>query len=126
MTEPEDPQAQPPPPYGQPSGPYGQPPPYGQQPPPYGQQPPPYGYPYGAPPATGTNGLAIASFICAFFCWPLGLTFGLVAKSQIRRRGGGGDGLATAGIIISILSFVLLIVLSATGHAVFHFNTNSN
>jgi peptidyl-prolyl cis-trans isomerase B (cyclophilin B) len=73
----------------------------------------------------GTNGLAIASLIFAFLCWPLGLIFGFVAKSQIRKRGGGGDGLATAGIIISLLALVLLIVLSATGNS-FHFGSTSN
>jgi peptidyl-prolyl cis-trans isomerase B (cyclophilin B) len=74
----------------------------------------------------GTNGLAIASLIFAFLCWPLGLIFGLVAKSQIRRRGGGGDGLATAGIVISLLALVLLIILSATGNSAVHFGTTNN
>ena len=94
------PHGQPPygqPPYGQP--PYGQPPQYGQ--PPYGQ--PPYGY---GPPATGYNGFAIASLICAFFCSPLGIVFGFIARGQIQRTGEQGDGLALAGIIISIVTLV--------------------
>src|SRR5437763_1541997 len=90
------------PPSGQPQ--YGQPPPgqppYGQPPPgqpPYGQ--PPYGQGYAQPPyyaqrQPGTKGFAIASLICAFVCSPLGIVFGFVARSQIKRTGQGGDGLA--------------------------------
>jgi len=110
------PQGQPPygqPQYGQPpSGqpPYGQPP-YGQQPPPYGQ--PPYGQPhYGYPPAApaGTNGFAIASLVCAFFCSPLGLIFGFVARNQIKRTGQQGEGLAMAGIITRAVLLVVGII----------------
>jgi hypothetical protein len=67
---------------------------------------PPYPYGYGHP-AASTNGLAVASLICAFFVSPLGLALGLVAKSQIRRTGEGGSGLATAGIVISSIFIVL-------------------
>jgi Domain of unknown function (DUF4190) len=126
-------QGPPPPPYGQPSPPppYGQPqapPPYGQPPPPYGQPqaPPPYGQPppppYGQPQyggypmaPVGTNGFAIASLICAFLCVPLGIIFGFVAKSQIRQSGERGDGLATAGIAVSIAFIVLWIVVFSLG-----------
>jgi hypothetical protein len=106
----------PPPVYGQ-APPYDQPPPYGQapygQPPPYGQQLP-YGpqQPYGYSTPPGTNGFAIASLICSFFCVPLGLIFGFVAKSQIKRTGQAGNGLATAGIIISVASIVLFFVVA--------------
>jgi hypothetical protein len=113
-----DPNQPPPPPaYGQP-----QPPPaYGAPPPAYGQAQ--YGAPYGGPPMTvGTNGFAIASLICAFLCWPLGLIFGFIAKSQIKQRGQGGDGLATAGIIISFIWLALVIILSATGNVTFSSN----
>jgi hypothetical protein len=123
------PYSQQPPPYGQQPPQYGQPP-YGQQPPPYGQQPPQYGQPpygqYGGPPMNqGTNGLAIASVILAFLCSPAGLVCGIVAKSQIKTRGGGGDGLATVGIVLSAAFFVLGIILFATGHSL-HFGTNTN
>ena len=120
----QQPYGQQPPPYGQ--QPYGQPQygqqPYGQQqPPPYGQQPygqqqpPPYGqqpygqqtYGYGYPqPSGGTNGLAIASLVLAFFCSLAGLICGIVALNQIRERPQEGRGLAIAGIIISSLSIV--------------------
>ncbi|MQM26000.1 DUF4190 domain-containing protein [Glycomyces albidus] len=64
------------------------------------------------------NGLAIAAFVLAIvgLCSPiaiLGLIFGYVAKSQIRKRNNSGDGLARAAIIlgwISIILFVLLVV----------------
>src|SRR5439155_1579741 len=84
----------PPPPYGQPQ--YGQPqygqPQYGQ--PQYGQYgygQPPYGQPayghYGYQAPQSTNGMAIASLVCAFVCAPLGIVFGIVAKQPIRRTG---------------------------------------
>jgi hypothetical protein len=91
--------------YGQ--QPYGQQP-YGQQP--YGQQPyPPYGqYPgQGYPqPSGGTNGLAIASLVLAFFCSLAGLVCGIIALNQIRDRNQEGRGIAIAGIVISCLSIV--------------------
>jgi hypothetical protein len=107
----QDPYAQgsaPPPGYGQP--PYGQPPsqPYG-----YPQQP--YGYGYGAKP--GTNGFAIASLVCAFFCTPLGLIFGFIARSQIKRTGQSGSGLALAGIIISLISIAIAVIFFAAAAA---------
>ena len=104
MTDQPDPYA--PPPEGGPPQPPGQAPDSAQ--PPYGQ--PPYGQPqYGYPPAqqAGTNGFAIASLVCAFVCSPLGIIFGFVARGQIRRTGQGGDGLALAGIILSIVFLVL-------------------
>jgi Domain of unknown function (DUF4190) len=130
----------PPPPYGQQppqygGPPYGGPPQYGQ--PPYGGPPQYGGPPYGGPPqygqpqyggypaAAGTNGFAIASLVCAFLCSPLGLVFGLIAKSQIKQRGQGGSGLATAGIVVSIVLFILGLVLVATGHSTFHGQTNN-
>ena len=124
MTTPDDPAGssnpyEAPPPGSVPPPPAGGPPPYAQ--PQYGQPPyaqPQYGQPpYGAPqwgggsPSRGTNGFAIASLVCAFLCSPLGLIFGFVARSQIRRTGEGGDGLALAGIIISALSIVLGLVV---------------
>jgi hypothetical protein len=92
-----------PPPYATPQQPYG-----GQQPP-YGAPQPPYGYGY--PQSRGTNGFAIASIVCAFLCTPLGLIFGFIARSQIKRTGEGGDGLALAGIIISAVFLVISIAV---------------
>lgn len=75
-------------------------------------QPPPG---YGA--GQRTSGLAIASLVCSLIAVPfgsfilpnvLGLVFGLVARSQIRSAGGRetGGGLATAGIIIAVVTLV--------------------
>jgi len=62
----------------------------------------------------GTSGLAIAGFVCAFFCGLLGLILSAVAKSEIAKSNGrlGGDGLATAGIIISIISMLLGLLIT--------------
>jgi hypothetical protein len=85
----------------------------------------PYPY-YGQPAAHGvpvgkkTNGLAIASLVCScagilFFGVPgiVGIVFGFVARSQIRRsnRSQGGEGLALAGIIVGFAWIAILIVI---------------
>lgn len=81
------------------------PPPYGgPPPPPYGYAPPPPGYP---PPARPTNSLAVASLICAFLLAPLGIVFGHVSLSQIKRTGEDGRGMAIAGLVIGYLFTVL-------------------
>ncbi len=120
-------------PYGQqppyPAGPYGQQQayptgPYDQQQPypagpydqnPYGAYPQPgypppypgYGQPY--PVSRGTNTMAILALVFGILLAPLGLVFGFVARSQIKKTGEDGDGLALAGIIIGGV-FTLLFV----------------
>ncbi|MFF5934594.1 DUF4190 domain-containing protein [Streptomyces sp. NPDC012508] len=85
----------------------------------------PYG-PYGpggagpvdyATPRPTTNGLAIASLVSGVVCClpPLGLIFGLIALPQIRKRNQTGKGLAIAGIVLSSLSCVIMIVGLVTG-----------
>jgi hypothetical protein len=119
------------PPYGQPTPPPPPPPPppqWGQAPPQYGAPQygqPQYGQPQygGYPVQRGTNGFAIASLICAFFCSPLGIIFGFVAKSQIKQTHEGGDGLATAGIVLSIAFIVITIIVFAAGAATFNTST---
>jgi hypothetical protein len=100
--------------YEQPPGGYGQQG-FGQQgfgEPGYGQ--PPAGW--GAPPQkTGLNPFALASVITAFFCWPLGLVLGFVAKAQLKTSGQTGHGLATAGIVIAVLNAVVSIYLVSQG-----------
>ena len=59
--------------------------------------------------SSGTNGLAIASFLCSFFIFPLGIIFGHIALSQINRSNQGGKGLATAGLIISYLALAFVL-----------------
>ena len=82
---------------------YGAPPPYGS---PYGPGP----YPY--PPPAQTNGMAVASLICAFVFAPLGIVFGHISLSQIKRTGEEGRGLAVAGLVISYLVTALTITPS--------------
>ena len=92
---------------GQPHGaqPYGPPTPYGP-PAPYGPGRPPHGYPpYGYPVPRRTNGFAVASMVLGilWLYWIgsiLALVFGYIARSQIRERGEGGDGMAIAGIVL--------------------------
>jgi hypothetical protein len=108
----------------------GNPDPYGQQNNPYGQQPDPYN-PYGAPPgspapqygqppqspygyapvAPATNTMAILSLVFAFVFAPLAIVFGHMAKKQIKERGEGGDGLATAGLVLGYIFTGLTVVV---------------
>lgn len=55
------------------------------------------------PAAAGTNGLATAALICAFFVPVVGAILGFVARSQIARTGQEGSGLALAAIIIGLV-----------------------
>jgi peptidyl-prolyl cis-trans isomerase B (cyclophilin B) len=85
-------------------------------PPPYGRPPgpPPHTYPYGypvAPHGPPTNAMAIASLVCAFLFAPLGIVFGHISLSQIRRTGEQGRGLAVAGLVISYLITVLTVLV---------------
>lgn len=78
-----------------------------QQVPPYTspEQPTPYG---AAPaPARGTNTMAILSIVFAFVFSPLGIVFGVIGRKQTARTGEGGRGLATAGMVLSIVFVVI-------------------
>jgi hypothetical protein len=110
-------------PYQAPQQPYGQAPsPYGQAPSPYGQPPQ---QPYGYTPPRGTNGLAIASLVTSLV-WVCGVSSiaaivcGHIARSQIKRTGEQGAGMALAGLILGYLGvavvvayFVVVIVVLA-------------
>src|SRR3954463_16701062 len=65
-------------------------------------------YPPTVPTRTRTSGLAIAGFVCSFFCGVLGLILSIMGRNECKRSGGavGGAGLALAGIIISSISLV--------------------
>jgi peptidyl-prolyl cis-trans isomerase B (cyclophilin B) len=91
-------------------------------PPPFGGYPPPpqgpyagyYGYPQ-YPQPQSTNAMAIVSLVCAFLFAPLGILFGHISLSQIKKTGEEGRGLAIAGLVISYLITVftiLVVVLS--------------
>jgi hypothetical protein len=122
----EQPQYQQPPPYG--GNPYQQHNPYappGAGGPGAPGMPGPYGVPYGTP-GQGwyavertTNGLAIASLVTSFTCFPLlGVGLGIGGLRQIKKQGQRGRGLAISGITINSLTTVLvvvLIILGATG-----------
>src|SRR5690349_5519283 len=83
--------------YGQqqpyPAAPYDPNNPYGAYPQPqagYGQPYPGYGQAY--PPPRGTNTMAILALVFGILVAPLGLVFGFVARSQIKKTGEDGDG----------------------------------
>jgi peptidyl-prolyl cis-trans isomerase B (cyclophilin B) len=91
------------------------PPPAGGYPPPppgYSAGYPGYGYPgYGYPQPKQTNTMAIVALVCAFVFAPLGIVFGHISLSQIKKSGEEGRGLALAGLIISYLVTVLTILV---------------
>lgn len=81
--------------------------------PPTGYPPPGYG---GMPMVARTSGLAIAGFVTAFLCSLVGLILSIMARSEIKKSNGAltGDGLAVAGIIISILGMLGGIIIAAS------------
>jgi uncharacterized membrane protein len=87
--------------------------------------------PYGQVAQKKTNGLAIAALICGcagfllFIPGILGITFGFIARGQIKRANGQqkGDGMAIAGIIVGFGWVALLVLTIALGAA--HSNNNS-
>ncbi|BBY61411.1 peptidylprolyl isomerase [Mycolicibacterium sarraceniae] len=94
------------------------------QPPYYPPPQPHYGAPYGPGPypypvPQPTNGMAVAALICAFVFAPLGIVFGHISLSQIKKSGEEGRGLAIAGLVISYLVTVVSIVALIAGIALF-------
>ena len=72
--------------------------------------PQPYGA-AGAPVKTDkTNVLAIVGIILAFFVPLVGVILGFVARSQIKRTGEKGSGLALAAIIIGLAIIVIYVI----------------
>jgi hypothetical protein len=61
-----------------------------------------------------TNVWAIVGFIMSFIAPLLGLIFSIIGYNQIKRNGEKGNGLATAGIIISSI-FLLIGILWIIG-----------
>jgi type IV pilus assembly protein PilA len=68
--------------------------------------------PVGRVVATQTSGMAIAGFVCAFFCGVIGLVFSIIGNNECKRSGGTikGAGLAIAGIVISIVQIVVMVI----------------
>jgi hypothetical protein len=79
------------------------------------------------PSGPGTNGMAIAALVSALagltlscgLLAPLGIVFGHIALSQIKRTGENGRGMAIAGLVIGYLclaavaGFIILAVASS-------------
>ncbi len=63
------------------------------------------------PTAAGTNGLATAALICAFFVPVVGAILGFVARAQVARTGQDGGGLALAAIIIGVVLTIANVVV---------------
>ncbi|TSD96645.1 DUF4190 domain-containing protein [Skermania sp. ID1734] len=75
--------------------------------------PPPPGQFYYQPFAPRkTNGLAIAALVCSLFFAPLGILFGHISLSQIKRTGDEGRGLAIAGLVIGYIFTVVGVVVT--------------
>jgi Domain of unknown function (DUF4190) len=56
---------------------------------------------------------AVLSLVLAFVFAPAGLVLGIVALRQTRRTGEGGRGLAWAGLVISVLSVLFVVLVFA-------------
>ena len=57
-----------------------------------------------------TNTMAILGLVFAFVASPVGLVLSIIAKNQIKKTGENGSGLATAGLVISIIGIVFWII----------------
>jgi len=84
------------------------------------------------PPAQSTNALAIAALVCGAAQFVTGITFipaiilGHIARSQIRKTGEQGDGMALAGLILGYIGGILTIVIVAIVIAIWVHVANSN
>lgn len=65
-----------------------------------------------------TNVLAIVGFIFAFLMPVVGLICSIIGKSKVEECGGNGKGLATAGIVISVIAIVLYVIIIVASVAV--------
>lgn len=68
-------------------------------------------YPPAYPPPRQTNSMAIVALIAALAFAPLGIVFGHIALSQIRRTDEEGKPLAIAGLVIGYVFTALLVVV---------------
>lgn len=75
------------------------------------------------PPAAGTNAMAITAFVMAFVFAILAIPFGHMARSQIRKTGESGGGLALAALIIGYLNLVILIGAGIAVAVIFALNS---
>lgn len=72
-------------------------------------------------PVRKTNSMAIAALVSALTLAPLGIVFGHIALSQMKRSGEEGRGLAVAGLVIGYISTAvwLIIVIAYIAYIVF-------
>ncbi len=63
------------------------------------------------PVAAGTNSTAIVALITGLTIAPLGIVFGHIALSQIKRTGQSGRGLAIAGLVLGYISVALYAIV---------------
>jgi hypothetical protein len=73
-------------------------------------------------------GILSVTFVCCCGGFPfnvLGLIFSIIALVQIGERPEShtGRGLAIAGLILSVISFLFLVIALASGHPHINFNT---
>ncbi len=61
------------------------------------------------PAAVGTNSMSVAALIMGLTIAPLGVVFGHIALSQIKRTGQSGRGLAIAGLVLGYISVGVMV-----------------
>ena len=69
------------------------------------------GYPGGYPMPRPTNTFAVVALVGAFLFSPLGIVFGHLALSQIKRTGEDGRGLAIAALVIGYVATGFLVIM---------------
>jgi hypothetical protein len=65
-----------------------------------------------------TNVMAILAIVFAFVFSPLGIVFGIIGRNQTKRTGEGGRGLATVGLVLSII-FIVIGIVTAVAIGIF-------
>lgn len=61
-----------------------------------------------------TNGYAIAGFVCSFFFSILGIIFSAIGLKRAKELNDTGKGLAIAGLVISIVSIAISLIITIT------------
>lgn len=82
----------------------------------------PGGWPPPPPPPPATNTFAILSLVLAFVVAPVGIVFGHLSLSQIKKTNEGGRGLAIAGLVVGYVSVavaVIVVIAVVVGVSVF-------
>ena len=98
-------------PYAQQGGYYGQPDPYGTN----RQRYQDYERRTGTPEGNGYDGMCIAGFVMSLIIPLFGLIFSIIGLVNVQRNGKRGRGFAIAGLIISVLSFLMSFLMLSTG-----------